>query len=160
MAVRSWQRQCARCLARPIRPLGVVRRTLRPYHSYEHDPPPPFASTQEAILSASMRRVPEHGFTETALALGVKDAGYLDVSVNLFPHRAFDLINYHLVSQRLALKRRVQFGEPDKGPQSGSQLGIGARVRMLTTERLLANRPIIHRWQEVCIGSAATDIRH
>jgi ubiquinone biosynthesis protein COQ9 len=105
-----------------------------------------FSPTEEAILSASIPHIHEHGFSKTALALGAKDAGYLDVSINLFPKGAFDLINYHLVTQRLALKHRVQFHEPTDGAK---KMGIGERVRLLATERLMANRPTIHRWPEV-----------
>ncbi|KAI9822300.1 MAG: Ubiquinone biosynthesis protein coq9, mitochondrial [Pycnora praestabilis] len=114
--------------------------TRRAYHSYEHEQPPPFNSTESAILLAALNRVPTHGFSDKALSLGAKDAGYLDVSVNLFPKGVFDLVNYHLVTQRLALKDRVHFEE--------GKLGVGGRVRLLTKERLLANKPIIHRWQE------------
>ncbi|KAI9873185.1 MAG: Ubiquinone biosynthesis protein coq9, mitochondrial, partial [Watsoniomyces obsoletus] len=85
-------------------------------------------------------RVPEHGFTERALTLGAKDAGYLDVSVQLFPRGVFDLINYHLVTQRLALKRNVQFPEDVK-------LAVGRKVKTLTMTRLRANKDIIHQWE-------------
>jgi ubiquinone biosynthesis protein COQ9 len=89
-----------------------------------------------------MGHVPKHGFSSKALALGAEQAGYLPVSVQLFPRGVFDLINYHLVTQRLALRDHVQFpGE--------SKLGVGGKVRSLTLERLRANRPIIHKWQGV-----------
>jgi ubiquinone biosynthesis protein COQ9 len=29
-------------------------------------------------------------------------------------------------------------------------LGIGAKVKKLTWERLMTNKEIVHRWQEVC----------
>jgi ubiquinone biosynthesis protein COQ9 len=92
------------------------------------------------ILSAALKRVPEHGFTERALTLGAKDAGYLDVSVQLFPRGVFDLINYHLVTQRLALKRNVQFPEDVK-------LAVGRKVKTLTMTRMRANKDIIHQWE-------------
>lgn len=118
----------------------------RGYHSYESESPAIFNATEEAILSAAIPHVPEHGFTNTSLTLGAKDAGYLDLSVNLFPRGAFDLINYHLVTQRLALKDRVQLTASVGG---GKKLGIGAKVRLLAAERLMANRATIHRWPEV-----------
>jgi len=80
-----------------------------------------------------------------AMKLGARDAGYLDVSTNLLPRGVFDLINYHLVTQRLALQNNVQF--PDQGEQ-GKKMGVGAKVRTLTLARLRANEPVIHRWQE------------
>jgi len=143
-------------LSRPI--LSPLRRTIRPatrcphqkspYHSYDHPSPPPFPPTESAILSASLAHVPEHGFTTAALKLGARDAGYLDVSTNLLPRGVFDLVNYHLVTQRLALKERVQFPTAD-GEQGNKRMGVGSKVRTLTLARLHANAPILHRWQEV-----------
>ena len=111
------------------------------YHSYEHNLLPPFNEAENAILSASLAHVPSVGFTTTALSRGAKDAGYLNVSTNLFTNGPFDLINYHLTVQRLALKNRVQF--PDE------KLGVGAKVRLLALQRLRANEFIIARWPEV-----------
>jgi ubiquinone biosynthesis protein COQ9 len=90
-----------------------------------------------------------HGFTDASLSLGAREAGYLDITVNLFPRGAFDLVNYHLVTKRLALKKLldIEAAKDDGGALKGR--GVGARVRFLTLERLMANRPIIHRWQEV-----------
>jgi ubiquinone biosynthesis protein COQ9 len=140
------------CMALPVRPLrlrAIARVSLRKYHSYDRPPPPgSFNTTETAILSASLSHVPLHGFTNTSLALGAKDAGYLDVSTNLFPKGAFSIVHYHLVTQRLRLgehSRILQTGE------NGKPLGIGAKVKALTWARLLSNEPIIHRWQEVGI---------
>ncbi|KAF2477857.1 ubiquinone biosynthesis protein COQ9 [Lindgomyces ingoldianus] len=126
--------------------LTIWRQTCS-YHSYEYVQPPPFPPAESAILSAAISHVPNYGFTSTALNLGARDAGYLEVSTNLLPRGVFDLINYHLVTQRLALKDTVQF--PSEGEQgSAKKLGVGAKVRTLTLARLRANQPIIHRWQE------------
>lgn len=116
--------------------------TRRSYFSVHHPHPPPFPAAQDKILSCALNRVPQYGFTEEALTLGSRDAGYLDVSVQLFPRGVFELINYHLVSQRLALKDGVQF------PQSTHQ-GLTSKVRTLAMARLRANRDIIHQWQGV-----------
>lgn len=124
---------------------GTVWRQRSCYHSYEYSQPPPFPPAESSILSSALTHVPNYGFTADALRLGARDAGYLDVSTNLLPRGVFDLVNYHLVSQRLALKNSVQFPADD----NGKKLGIGAKVRTLTLARLRANEPIIHRWQEV-----------
>lgn len=116
--------------------------SCRAYHPQERDRPPPFSSTESAILSSALSHVPTHGFSNTALANGARDAGYLDVSVNLFPRGAFDLIIYHLVTQRRALKHTVQFPE-------AKHLGIGAKVRSLALHRLRANQSTIRHWQKV-----------
>lgn len=97
-------------------------------------------------MSAAYSHVPNHGFTIDALKLGARDAGYLDASTNLLPRGVYDLVNYHLVTQRLALQNSVQF--PEDGA-TGKKLGVGAKVRTLTLARLRANEPVIHRWQEV-----------
>ena len=124
---------------------SVVVAFHRHYHSYEHDQGPPFPAAEDSILSAALRHVPLSGFTTLALSRGAEDAGYLDVSTNLFPRGSFDLINYHLVTQRLALKDRVQFPDPS--------IGVGAKVRALALQRLKANKDIVHRWQEVISAS-------
>lgn len=141
---------------RPPRPLSqVLRRTMYPrcsarqartYYSEHHPEPKPFPDAQENILSAAMSHVPTHGFSLKALAAGAKESGYLEISIQLFPRGVFDLIKYHLVTQRLALKDRVQFPEDSK-------IKVGQRVRTLTLERLRANKNIAHQWQGVWISA-------
>src|SRR5947208_8049567 len=93
-----------------LRSLAFVHRrpisSRQSYHSYEHESiSSPFNATEEAVLAASLRHVPMHGFTNASLSLGAREAGYLDITANLFPRGAFDLVNYHLVTKRLALKK-------------------------------------------------------
>ena len=138
------------CRATSFRPALWRQQQIDRYHSYEYTQPPPFPPAESAILSSALSHVPNYGFTLDALKLGAKDAGYLDVSTNLLPRGVFDLVNYHLVTQRMALKDSVQF--PAEGELGAKKLGVGAKVRTLTLARLRANEPIIHRWQEVsCI---------
>lgn len=115
---------------------------LRTYQSYAHPLASPFPAPEKVILAAALTHVPAHGFTPTALTLGARDAGYIDASANLFPAGPFDLVRYHLVTQRLALARSQSLADQ---PSS-----VGAEVRRLTWTRLLANAPVVHRWQEVC----------
>ncbi len=119
---------------------SLVRKCSRSYHSYEHQPPPPFSPTEHAILSAALTHVPTHGFTATALTQGARDADYLDISTNLFPTGAFSIVNYHLVTQRLALAKHASSLPPSAD--------ITTNIRSLALHRLYANGPIIHRWQE------------
>jgi ubiquinone biosynthesis protein COQ9 len=128
--------------AASCRPAAISRQKCL-YHSYDYEQAPPFPPAESAILSSAYAHVPKHGFTIDSLKLGARDAGYLDASTNLLPRGVFDLINYHLVTQRLALKDNVQF--PNNG---GKQMGVGSKVRSLTLARLRANEPVIHRWQE------------
>jgi ubiquinone biosynthesis protein COQ9 len=128
-------------IRRPVRAPGTVSQR-HCYHSEYHPEGRPFPDVQDEILSAAMRHVPTHGFSSKALAQGAKEAGYLEVSLQLLPRGVFDLINYHLVTQRLSLKDRVQF-PADSKPR------IGQKVRTLTLERLRANKNIIHQWQGV-----------
>lgn len=125
----------------------MQRTACRTYYSQHHPDPPPFPQAQETILTAALKRVPEHGFSERALTLGAKDSGYLDVSVQLFPRGVFDLVKYYLVRQRLSLKDTVQF--PDD-----AKLGIGRKVKSLAMTRLRANKDIIQHWQGVCSPNA------
>ncbi|KAI4157578.1 MAG: hypothetical protein L6R39_000648 [Caloplaca ligustica] len=143
--------RCCRPLAR-TRCAGISQAPVRNqgYHSYEHAPVPPYSSAEESILSASIKHVPTHGFTATALIHGARDAGYLDVSANLLPAGAFSLVKYHLVTQRLAL------GKPDSAPPAAEPTKVLDNVRALALRRLRANESIIHRWQEVCFPAGGT----
>ena len=118
----------------------------RHYHASTHPPPPgPFSSTEQALLAAAYAHVPVHGFTRHALAAGARDIGYLDISTNVLPEGVFSLILYHLVTQRSALAGRVQ--ELFDGREDS--LSVGQKVEALAWERLLGNREVIGRWQEV-----------
>jgi ubiquinone biosynthesis protein COQ9 len=135
----SWS--ISRLVRRPVyAPCTLSQR--HSYHSEYHPEAQPFPDAQERILSAAMRHVPTHGFSSTALAGGARESGYLEVSLQLLPRGVFDLINYHLVTQRLSLKDRVQF-PAEVEPR------VGQKVRTLTLERLRANKNIIHQWQGV-----------
>lgn len=116
--------------------------TARRYHSYEHETAPPFPPTENAILSAGLAHVPIQGFSIDALVCGARDVGYQDVSVNLFPAGAFALVQYHLVTQRLALGNSNESGvDHDRA--------VATNIKNLALKRLHANRAIIHRWQDV-----------
>ena len=122
--------------------LSLLQPSRAAYHTYDRMQPLPYNDAEQQILSSALTYVPAHGFTQEALSLGAKDAGYLELSTNLFPKGQFDLVKYHLVSQRLALKERIQF--PDE------KMGVGRKVRGLVLERLRANvdAGVVSRWQE------------
>ncbi|KAH8198235.1 hypothetical protein TruAng_007578 [Truncatella angustata] len=122
--------------------------SLRSYHSYDHPAPPgAFNATERAILSAAYAHVPEHGFSQHALALGARDAGYLDMSATILPNGPFSLIKYHLVTKREGL---VPKSKDIFAPGAEAErLPTNDKVERLTWERLLENRDVIHRWQEV-----------
>ncbi|KAF7545710.1 hypothetical protein G7046_g9498 [Stylonectria norvegica] len=116
----------------------------RIFTSYDHPPGPgPFGAAEADILAAAYQHVPEHGFSQRALGLGARDAGYLDISASVVPDGAFSLIRYHLVTQREALAPRSQ--EMFQGDDSP---GIGRKVEALTWERLMGNKDVVDRWQE------------
>lgn len=117
----------------------------RPFHSYDHPPPPgAFGDAEKSILAAAYKHVPEHGFSQKALCCGARDAGYLDISASVIPDGAFGLIRYHLITQREALAARSRELFPDP-----NQPGISLRVEELTWERLMGNKLVLDRWQEV-----------
>ncbi|KAK8922390.1 ubiquinone biosynthesis protein COQ9 [Metarhizium anisopliae] len=143
--------------ATPMRPtlLPIARLVTRytcftraSFHSYEHPPSAKsFGDVENAILSAAYQHVPEHGFSHSALSLGARDAGYLDISPSALSDGVFSLIQFHLVRQRLALteKSRALF---DTSNTNISGNGIGFKIATLAWARLMANKGIIHRWQE------------
>jgi ubiquinone biosynthesis protein COQ9 len=136
---------------RTIRPRALQTLYLqRPYHSYDHPPPPgPFNAVETSILSAAVQHIPSNGFTRTSLSLGAKEAGYIDASTNLFPNGAFTLVHYYLYTQRMMLAQHKQIIEPSTA--AGKPLETGGKVKALTWERLMGSKEIIHRWQEVRI---------
>ncbi|CZS92578.1 hypothetical protein WAI453_006681 [Rhynchosporium graminicola] len=135
-----------RSIPRHLSPRALTLSYPRPYHSYDHPAPAgPFTTIEASILSASLPHIPSHGFTNTSLSLGAKDAGYIDASTNLFPQGAFSLVHYHLITQRLSLADKTRVLKVKEGERP---LGLGGKVKALTWERLMANREVIHRWQE------------
>lgn len=126
-----------RVLHRPPSPHLVFTKST--YHSYEHERTSPFTPPEDAVLSAGLAQVPKLGFTVDALAQGARDAGYRDVSINLFPAGPFALVHYHLVTQRRALASK----------QLEQGTSVDSKIRKLALERLHANAGIIDRWQEV-----------
>lgn len=126
--------------------LSCLASHRRSFHSYDHpEPAGPFSPTERAILAAAYAHVPHHGFIPKTLALGARDAGYLDISTNLLADGVFTLVQWHLVSQREALAEKARAllgGEEAKG------LGVGAKVELLTWERLMGNEHVIGKLQE------------
>ena len=119
----------------------------RAYHAHDRPPPPgAFNAAESAILAAAYGHVPAHGFSRRALALGARDAGYLDVTANLLPDETFSLVRWHLTTQRLALADRARaLYAPGPAPAPPA----AEKVERLAWERLLGNRPVVARWQEV-----------
>lgn len=130
----------------------------RSYHSVLHPrlPDHEYTNSQTAILTAALEHVPTHGFTGTALALGARDAGFLDVSVQLLPRAEFDLILFWLASRRGLLRGKVEEGglfrriAAEKGKEV-HELSIEERVRGLIVERLQMNVEIKNIWQDVSV---------
>jgi ubiquinone biosynthesis protein COQ9 len=119
------------------------------YHSAGQSAPRPFSSVESAILDAAIKHVPTHGFTSVALNFGARDAGYLNISKTIFPRGVFDLIMFHLVNQRLALHGASR-PPTIAGRGLETKLGVGARLKQLVLARLSSNKPLIHKWHEVC----------
>lgn len=135
-------------MATRFRNLRLPIHSLRLYHSTSHPAPPgPFNAIETSILSASIPHIPSYGFTNTTLTLGAADAGYIAASANLFPSGAFSLVHYHLYTRRQALASHTHIIEATE--DGGKPVGVGKKVKALTWERLLANKGVIHRWQEV-----------
>ncbi|KJZ72377.1 hypothetical protein HIM_08180 [Hirsutella minnesotensis 3608] len=137
-------------LASAIRAPGLAnalaRRQPRCFHSYDHPAADgPFGAVENAILAAAYRHVPEHGFSQRALGLGARDAGYLDISPSVLPEGSFSLIRYHLVTQRQSLESRSSklFAH-----STGRDMGIAEKVSELTWTRLMANEAVIQHWQQ------------
>ncbi|OLN94361.1 Ubiquinone biosynthesis protein coq9, mitochondrial [Colletotrichum chlorophyti] len=138
-------RPAARLALRSLRQCPyAASRTTRTYHSHDHpDATISFHPHEKTILSAAYKHIPEHGFSLKSLALGARDAGFLDISTSVLPDGPFSLIRFHLVTRRegLAAKNKEIFGQE-------TDASVGEKVERLAWERLLENKPIIDRWQE------------
>lgn len=115
----------------------------RTYYSIHHPDPSPFPHVQSKILSSALSNVPRLGFSRDALLAGCRDNGYVEASAQLFPRGVYDLIHYYLVTQRLALKDKVQF-------QDDTKLSLTQRVKTLTWTRLQSNADsgVMDHWQD------------
>ncbi|KAH8435001.1 uncharacterized protein LDX57_012630 [Aspergillus melleus] len=120
--------------------------STRLYHSQHHPDPPvhEYTNSQTTILSAALRHIPEHGFTRDALILGARDAGFLDVSVQLFPRAEFDLILFWLASRRGLLRASVHDGLLEQ--YAGAS--VEQKIKVLLMERLRMNVDVRHQWQD------------
>lgn len=131
---------------------------LRPYHSTLHPrlPDHEYTNSQSAILTAALPHIPSHGFTLEALTLGARDAGFLDVSVQLLPRAEFDLILFWLASRRGILRAKVEEGAlftrvaAETGRDAAS-LSVEEKSKILVLERLAMNKDIKGQWQDVCL---------
>ncbi|KAK2612140.1 Ubiquinone biosynthesis protein coq9, mitochondrial [Conoideocrella luteorostrata] len=127
------------------RATSLVRKT---FFSYEHPPSSqPFGTVEDVILSAAYQHVPEHGFSHHSISLGARDTGYLDISPSVLSNGVFSLIRFHLVRQRLNLAYNTEelF---DTSEINSAGTSAGSRVAAIAWARLIANKDIIHRWQE------------
>lgn len=130
----------------------------RGYHSESHPSPDPpadiYTPEQSDILSAALKHVPNHGFSTESVKMGAREAGYLDVSLQLFPRGAeLELVLYWLASRRGLLKQKVEsgniFGVGQDFSTSNSPVEVNERVKILIMERLKMNGEILHHWQDV-----------
>lgn len=129
---------------------------IRPYHSTLHPrlPDHTYNNSQTAILTASLAHIPTHGFSAESLVLGARDAGFLDVSVQLFPRAEFDLILFWLASRRGLLRAKVEEGAlfrrvADQAGRDVSSLDVEEKCRILVMERLRMNQDIKEQWAGV-----------
>jgi len=97
-----------------------------------------FTAIEKRILDASLKHVPENGFTQSAISRGLQQLGYPEVSSNVFARGPFDLVMYQLHTQRKALE---QASLPE------GENTVLQNVRAYTLNRLRCNIPIIHQWQ-------------
>jgi ubiquinone biosynthesis protein COQ9 len=119
----------------------------RPYHSTLHPALPvhEYTNSQIAILEASLAHTPVHGFTHTSILLGARDAGFLDVSIQLLPNGEYDLILFWLASRRGLLRAAVESGEI----QFPAGQDVQSKIKTLIMKRMKMNEVVRGQWQEV-----------
>jgi ubiquinone biosynthesis protein COQ9 len=148
-------RPCARQLYSVRRGRAASPTIGRPFHSFDHpnEPPPQdrFSDAEQAILTAAARHISTHGFTERTIALGTYDAGYPAISTNILPEGIFSLVRWHLVNQRTGLAARSLhvLGEMPLDDTVLAPTEVASRAERIIWERLLGNKDVVGRWQEV-----------
>lgn len=153
----------SRCFkAGPFKVQATQRASYHSDSSPSSSPPPTsHSSAEHEILTAAMRHVPAHGFTQQTLAKGAESAGYLPTSLALLPRGAFELVMFHLVGQRLGLKDQLAWHQRSEG---GSYAGdapkeLQARIRQTILTRLHGNTAVIqHLTQAIALMSLARNI--
>ncbi|CAM9249316.1 unnamed protein product, partial [Hapterophycus canaliculatus] len=79
-----------------------------------------FHDPRNAILTAALDHVDEHGFSATALAAGAKDCGFHSVAAGMFPKGEADLV-HHLMAKALQEVKRLSDETPGvKGKDAGA----------------------------------------
>ena len=141
-----------------LKPSLAVRRR---FHSLEHPPSKSLADTSqtEAIIEAAYEHVPHYGFSHQALAAGARVAGYLDISPSVFGDGPFRLIQHHLKFGRQQVSAYSR-DHLDDAQDINATNSAQRRLQVLMWQRLLANRHIIHHWQQVeSIAPVMIDLR-
>ncbi|ORY79499.1 COQ9-domain-containing protein [Protomyces lactucae-debilis] len=114
------------------------------FHTDEHPSEELYNPTEQTILQAAMKHVPEHGFSLAAISQGALDTGHLDITRNLFPAGAYDLVRYFQTQERLKLKDAFSGVQVDKEIK-----GTGPRIEALVKLRLAGNLPVRSQLQEM-----------
>jgi ubiquinone biosynthesis protein COQ9 len=95
-------------------------------------------------LDAALKHVSEHGFSLAAISQGAKDTGHLEITRNLFPRGAFDLVSYFQIQERLKLDGAFQ-----RLQKEGELKGTGPRIEALVKLRLAGSIPIRPQLQDM-----------
>ncbi|KAK2879364.1 hypothetical protein FQN49_000952 [Arthroderma sp. PD_2] len=135
------------------------RRSYHPTTSDFSSPNSQFSPEQVSILSLALsNHVPRIGFTTEAVVLAAQDAGYPEVSLQLFPRGGeIELIIYWLSTRRAILKEKVESGEIFEG--DGEKFSVDHKVKRLVVERLKMNADIIQHWQDaLAVMSLPTNV--
>ncbi|KAJ5505586.1 hypothetical protein N7453_004543 [Penicillium expansum] len=144
-----------RALSTPTLQSTPTTRTPRTNQRHPSPPNLPLSPTRPAprpLLHKLPNRNP-HLRARAPLTLGARDAGFLDVSVQLLPRGEFDLILFWLASRRGLLRGKVEEGglfrriAAEKG-KDVHELGVEERVRGLLLERLRMNAEVKDVWQD------------
>lgn len=107
-----------------------------------------YTPAETNILTAATRHIPTHGFSRHALTLGAQDAGYLPATLALLPRGAYELVMFHLMSQRIFLKDKLPWTVRREISHDEGITGVGSKVRFAMLTRLRGNVAVIHKYFE------------
>ena len=156
-----WTRAARQCTCRPSRfSASPTPASVHAYHSISTPTqPPPYQPAVFKILSAAHQYVPVHGFTQFAMIKGIENAGYSPPSLSLFPRGTFELVMFHLITQRLGLRKKMPWFAMIQNGGSHAKGDVASSVHYALLARLRANIPIIHNLPEaIALMSLAKNV--
>lgn len=102
---------------------------------------------KDSILDASLKFVPEMGWSDKAVKAGTESLGYPSVTAGIIEKPDIELVHHHYVNSNLKLEESMVKQREDLNKE-GLSLKIPSFIRNNVEDRLRMNIPYIKKWPE------------